>query len=73
MNLNIRERYQKVLRSCQEIASRSVRTIAKATGISKSSVHRHLTPHSARNGREKQLRNRHREEIVALAGRRKEI
>jgi len=30
-------------------------------------------PHSARNGREKQLRNRHREEIVALAGRRKEI
>ena len=42
MNLNIRERYQKVLRSCQEIASRSVRTIAKATGISKSSVHRHL-------------------------------
>lgn len=42
MIINIRERYQKVLQCWQETTCRSLRAIAKATGISKSSVHRHL-------------------------------
>jgi hypothetical protein len=42
MIVNIRERYQKVLQCWQETTSQSLRAIAKATGISKSSVHRHL-------------------------------
>jgi len=42
MNLNIRERYQKVLQCWQEATCLSLRAIAQSTGISKSSVHRHL-------------------------------
>jgi len=42
MNLNIKERCQKVLHGLNVNAQQSIRGIAAATGISKSSVHRHL-------------------------------
>lgn len=42
MNLNIKERCQKVFRCFSEKARQSIRAIASATGIPKSSVHRHL-------------------------------
>lgn len=42
MPLNIRERYQKVLQCLCEKTQLSLRAIAEATGIAKSSVHRHL-------------------------------
>ena len=42
MNFNIRERCQKVLQCLCEKTHQSVRDIAKASGIPKSSVHRHL-------------------------------
>lgn len=42
MHLNIKERCQKVLQSLSMNAQRSIREIAAATGIPKSSVHRHL-------------------------------
>jgi len=42
MKLNIKERYQKVLQCLGEKTQQSIRAIAAATGIPKSSVHRHL-------------------------------
>ncbi len=42
MQLNIRERSQKVLKCLCEKTQLSLRAIAEATGIPKSSVHRHL-------------------------------
>lgn len=42
MPLNIRERYQKVLQCLCAKTQLSLRAIAEATGIPKSSVHRHL-------------------------------
>ncbi len=42
MKLNIRERCQKVLQCLCENNQQSIRTIAKASGMPKSSVHRHL-------------------------------
>lgn len=42
MNFNIRERWQKVWACLQRNAQQSVRDIARATGIAKSSVQRHL-------------------------------
>jgi predicted ArsR family transcriptional regulator len=42
MNFNIRERWQKVWACLQRNAQQSVREIARATGIAKSSVQRHL-------------------------------
>jgi hypothetical protein len=42
MNLNIKERYQKILHCFSVNAQQSIRAIAGATGIPKSSVHRHL-------------------------------
>ena len=42
MSINIRERCQKVLQCLSEKTHQSLRAIAAATGIPKSSVHRHL-------------------------------
>ncbi len=42
MKLNILERCQKVLQCLSEKTQQSIRAIASATGIPKSSVHRHL-------------------------------
>jgi Family of unknown function (DUF6399)/IclR helix-turn-helix domain len=42
MELNIRERWQKVLQCLSQKTQPSLRSIAAATGIPKSSVHRHL-------------------------------
>lgn len=42
MNLNIKERCQKVFQCLSENTQKSLRAIASATGIPKSSVHRHL-------------------------------
>lgn len=42
MNLNIRERSQKVLQCLCQRTQQSIRAIAMGTGIPKSSVHRHL-------------------------------
>ncbi len=41
MRLNIRERCQKVFQVCSTKGHRTIRALAQATGISKSSVHRH--------------------------------
>lgn len=51
MKINIRERYQKIVQYCQETTNRSCRAIAKSLGVSKSSVHRHLTTRSKQNRR----------------------
>jgi len=42
MNLNIKERGQKVLQCLCQRTQQSIRAIAAVTGIPKSSVHRHL-------------------------------
>ncbi len=42
MRLNIKERCQKVLQCLREKTQQSIRAIARATGIPKSSVHRQL-------------------------------
>lgn len=48
MKINIRERYQKIWECVQEQSNRSIRAIAELTGMSKSSVHRHLTARKRR-------------------------
>jgi hypothetical protein len=49
MKLNIREQAQKVFQIVSDHSRKSVRAIAKATGLSKSTVHRHQQSRSIRN------------------------
>jgi Family of unknown function (DUF6399) len=49
MKLNIRERAQKVFQTTSEHCRKSIRAIAKATGLSKSAVHRHQQARVSRN------------------------
>lgn len=49
MNLNIRERCQKVFQALARPGQRTVRAIAQAIGVSKSSVHRHQQAMARRN------------------------
>jgi hypothetical protein len=49
MKLNIRERAQKVFQTSSDHLRHSVRAIAKATGFSKSAVHRHQQARVRRN------------------------
>ncbi len=49
MNLTIRERCQKVASRLKNKSAATIESIARATGLSKSSVHRHLQAIAARN------------------------
>jgi AcrR family transcriptional regulator len=49
MKLNIRERAQKVFQTASDLRRHSIRAIAKATGFSKSAVHRHHQARASRN------------------------
>jgi Family of unknown function (DUF6399) len=49
MKFNIREQAQKVFQIVSEHSQKSVRAIAKATGLSKSTVHRHQQSRAGRN------------------------
>jgi AcrR family transcriptional regulator len=49
MKLNIRERAEKVFQTASDLRRHSIRAIAKATGFSKSAVHRHHQARASRN------------------------
>jgi Family of unknown function (DUF6399) len=49
MKLNIRERAQKVFQAASDHCRKSVRAVAQATGLSKSTVHRHQQARANRN------------------------